>query len=324
MEETAILNHPPADKVCAQEQSFLCARCRNVMSGRSCNCGFSVPIVDGIHDFIANDPVRESVRREIEEWDVIVTEYATCRLKQERVISVPTYFAGLGEHRSARHMLPALRDLDLRGKVGIEVGGTGHSLAFMMRSGCTRLFHLEVSKETQRIAMQNLAPLPEIDRTQICYLNAPAECIPLPDNSVDFLMAFGTYHHTDRRRSIPEVHRILKPGGMFYLHDPYIGTALLPAKWITRVLRKPLGFEPGNDNPLSRSDLSLLKRYFPIHRYEIRNVLDVAAFLVRCVSPALARRMYRQETDLPGITSLAVDFLKGVLLFSGQKTTTQS
>jgi SAM-dependent methyltransferase len=323
MEETLTLNHPFVDKVSAKEQSFLCARCRTVMSGMNCRCGFSVPMVDGIHDFVSNDPACESLRREIEEWDVAVNDYDTCRLKEE-VVSVGAYFGGFGMHRSARRMLPALRELDLRDKVGIEVGGTGHSLAMMMRSGCTRLFHLEVSRETQRIAMQNLALLPEIDRTRICYLNAPAERIPLPDNSVDFLMAFGTYHHTDRRRSIPEIHRILKPGGMLYLHDPYIGTALLPAKWITRALRKPFGFEPGNDNPLSRSDLSLLKGHFRTNRYEIRNVLDAPAFLVRYMSPALARRMYRQETDLRGVTSLAVDFLKGVLLFSGQKSTTQS
>jgi SAM-dependent methyltransferase len=321
MEETAILNHPPADKV--DDQLFLCARCRIVMSGRNCRCGFSVPIEDGIHDFISNDPACECLRREIEEWDGAVAAYSTCRLMED-VVPVSTYFKGLGMHRSARHMLPALQELDLRGKVGMEVGGTGHSLAMMMRSGCASLFHLEVSKETQRIAMQNLAALPEADRTRICYLNAPAERIPLPDGSVDFLMAFGTYHHTDRRRSIPEIHRILKPGGMFYFHETYIGTALLPSKWITRALRKPFGFEPGNDNPLSRPDLSLLRRHFRINRYEIRNVLDAPAFLVRYASPALGRRMYRNETDLPGVTSLAVDFLKGILLFSGLKTTTQS
>jgi SAM-dependent methyltransferase len=320
MEETAILSHPLPDKV--GEQSFLCARCRTVMPGGNCRCGFSVPIVDGIHDFISHDPACECLRREIEVWDETVADYDTCRLREE-VVSVPAYFSGLGEHRSARHMLPALRELDLQGKVGIEVGGTGYSLAMMMRSGCTRLLHLEVSKETQRIAMQNLAGLPESDRTRICYLSAPAERIPLPDNSVDFLMAFGTYHHTDRRRSIPEIHRILKPGGMFFFNETYIGTALLPSKWITRALRKPFGFEPGNDDPLSRPDLALLKRHFPINRYEIRNVLDAPAFLVRYASPALARRMYRHETDLPGVTSLAVDFLKGVLFFSGKKTTTQ-
>jgi SAM-dependent methyltransferase len=317
MEDTAILSHPPTDRV--SEHSFLCARCRTVMSGRNCRCGFWVPIVDGIHDFISNDPACESLRHEIGLWDDTVADYDTCALK-DGVVSVSTYFDGFGMHRSARHMLPALKELDLRGKVGIEVGGTGHSLAMMMRSGCTSLFHLEVSRETQRIARQNLAALPEFDRTRISYLNAPAERIPLPDNSVDFLMAFGTYHHTERRQSIPEIRRILKPGGMFYFHETYIGTALLPSKWITRALRKPFGFEPGNDNPLSRPDLSLLKRQFPVNRYEIRNVLDAPAFLVRYASSSLARKMYRHETDLPGVTSLAVDFLKGILFFSGMKT----
>ena len=33
-----------------------------------------------------------------------------------------------------------------------------------------------------------------------------------------------------------------------------------------------------SDNPLGRQDLSLLKRHFPTTRYEIRNVLDAAAF----------------------------------------------
>jgi SAM-dependent methyltransferase len=217
-------------------------------------------------------------------------------------------------------MLPELQQLDLRGKVGIEVGGTGYSLALMLRSGCADLFHLEISKESQRIAMQNLSTLPESNGARIWYLNAPAERFPLPGNSVDFLMAFGTYHHTDRRRSIPEIHRILKPGGMFFLHDPYIGTALLPLKWITRAVRKPFGFEPGNDNPLSRPDPSLLKRLFPAHRYEIRNVLDAPAFLVRYASAALAAKMYRQEMDVAGVTPIAVDFLKGMLLFSGRKS----
>jgi SAM-dependent methyltransferase len=226
----------------------------------------------------------------------------------------------MGEHRSAARMLPELRDLDLSNKVGMEVGGTGHCLAMMMRTGCTSLFHLEVSRETQRIAMRNLAALPETDRARICYMTAPAERIPLPDNSIDFLISFGTYHHTDRRGSVPEIHRVLKPGGMFFLHEPYIGTTLQPLKWITRIIRKPFGFEPGNDDPLSRPDLALLKRFFPVNRYEIRNVLDLPAFLVRCVSPALARRMYRKETDVPFVTSLAVDFLKGILFFSGMKT----
>lgn len=289
------------------------------MSGLNCGCGFSVPIVDGIHDFITNDPACEGLRREIETWDAAVAKFETAKLKKH-IDTIPAYFRGLGEKRTARRMLPALREIDLRNKVGMEVGGTGHCLAKMMRSGCTSLLHLEVSKQTQRIAMQNLSLLPEAARAEVCYLSAPAERIPLCDNSVDFLMAFGTYHHTDRRRSVPEIHRVLKPGAMFFFQEAYVGTALIPFMQISRLIRKPFGFDPGNDNPLSRSDLAILKRYFPVNRYEIRNVLDVPAFLVRYGSSQLARKMYMIEVDIPGITPMAIDFLKGVLLFSGQKS----
>ncbi len=302
----------------AASLSFLCARCRQPMPGPECQCGFVAPFVDGIHDFISHDPACEDLRREIAFWDHSVAEYDTCKLGT--VVSVREYFSGLGKHRSAARMLRALRDLELRGKTALEVGGAGHALAMMMRSGCTNLFHLEVSRETQRVAMHNLAALPESDGARVSYLSAPAERIPLPDNSIDFLMAFGTYHHTDRRRSIPEIHRVLKPGGVFFLHETYIGTALLPGKWMTRAIRKPFGFEPGNDNPLSRPDIAFLKRHFPFHRYEIRNVLDAPAFVVRYISPRLAGRMYEAEVDLPVVTPVAVDFLKGILYFSGMKT----
>jgi ubiquinone/menaquinone biosynthesis C-methylase UbiE len=290
------------------------------MDDLRCACGFSVLMKDGIYDFISQDPACKSLREEIETWDRDVSAYDTHK-PRERIVSIQSYFQGLGEHRSARRMLRQLREIDLEGKTGLEVGGVGHALAMMLKSGCRELYHLEVSKESQRIAMRNLSLLDETSRTELCYLNAPAERIPLPDNSVDLLMSFGTYHHTDRRQSVPEIYRVLKPGGLFYFQEAYIGTMLLPVKWITRVLRRPLGFEPGNDNPLGRSDLRILKRYFPVNRFEIRNVLDVAAFGMRYLNRGLAHRMYKAEVDLPGVTTLAVGLLKGILVFSGQKTT---
>jgi len=299
---------------------FLCPRCRKLMPGLSCECGFSVPVVDGIYDFLAHDPASESLRDEILFWDTEVYSYDTHKPKA-RIDTVSSYFRGEGEHHSAAHMLPALAEMDLRGKFCLEVGGVGHCIAMMLKSGCTHLVHLEVSKESQRGAMRNLALLPETAGADICWLSAMAERIPLPDNTVDFLMAFGTYHHTDRRRAVPEIYRVLKPGGMFYFTEAWIGTVLQPLKWITRAIRKPLGFNPGNDNPLGRADLAILKRNFPEHRFEIRYVLDAPAFLVRYLIPPLGKRMYQIEVDVPGVTTVAVDFLKGVLLFSGRKST---
>jgi SAM-dependent methyltransferase len=42
-----------------------------------------------------------------------------------------------------------------------------------------------------------------------------AEDIPLPDGSVDAVVAAQSYHWFDRQRAHPEVARVLRPGGVF-------------------------------------------------------------------------------------------------------------
>jgi SAM-dependent methyltransferase len=218
-------------------------------------------------------------------------------------------------------MLPELRTLDLSDKVGMEVGGTGHGLSVMHRSNCRNMIHMEVSKETQRIAQENLAPMLAERPADITYINSPAERIPLQDASVDFLIAFGTYHHTDRQYSVPEIKRILKPGGLFFIHEAYIGGALGPFKWASRQIRTRWGsFEPGNDNPLGLRDIIRLKRLFPRSHYAVRHPGDILGFIVRMFNPKLAHRIYSAEVDLPGVTAISTLLLKGVLFFSGKKS----
>jgi SAM-dependent methyltransferase len=42
---------------------------------------------------------------------------------------------------------------------------------------------------------------------------APAEEIPLPDASVDAAFAGQAFHWFDRERALPELHRVVRPGG---------------------------------------------------------------------------------------------------------------
>lgn len=42
---------------------------------------------------------------------------------------------------------------------------------------------------------------------------APAESIPLPDESVDAAFAGQAYHWFDRERALPELQRVIRPGG---------------------------------------------------------------------------------------------------------------
>jgi SAM-dependent methyltransferase len=64
-------------------------------------------------------------------------------------------------------------------------------------------------------------------------LEAPAESISLPDESVDAAFAGQAYHWFDRERAVPELHRVIRPSG---------GLALLWNWWDER---DPLQLELG-------------------------------------------------------------------------------
>ncbi len=312
------LDHRPA-AVPPVSGAYLCPQCRQPLAALRCGpCGLTVESDSGILDFISCNPSHRALQEEVDYWDEHVEEFPTCRLRKH-TDTVQDYFRGKSFNKSAHRMLPELKDIDLRDKTCMEVGGTGHSLAMMLRSGCKDLYHVEVSKQTQRIAQQNIRQLSFGHDAKIRYLCSPAESIPLPDDTLDLVMAFGTYHHTKRPESLIEVHRVLKPGGIVYLHECYIGPVLTPAKVVTRALRRPWGFEPGNDDPLRLTDVWSLKRLFPRHHFELRNVLDPLGFLLRYIHQPAAEKVYRQELDLPGVTPVASVFSKGCLFFSGKK-----
>jgi SAM-dependent methyltransferase len=64
-------------------------------------------------------------------------------------------------------------------------------------------------------------------------LEGPVESIPLPDESVEAAFAGQAYHWFDRERALPELHRVLGPGG---------GLALLWNWWDERdPLQRELG-----------------------------------------------------------------------------------
>ncbi|MGE4157740.1 MAG: class I SAM-dependent methyltransferase, partial [Planctomycetota bacterium] len=54
-----------------------------------------------------------------------------------------------------------------------------------------------------------------------CFAVAPAEHIPLPDASVDVVLAIHVLEHvSDRAKALAEVARVLKPGGLAFLEVP--------------------------------------------------------------------------------------------------------
>src|SRR5688572_23048095 len=54
-----------------------------------------------------------------------------------------------------------------------------------------------------------------------------AEKLRYPDNSFDRAIGFAILHHLDLGLAIPELHRVLKPGGMAFFAEPLSGNPFI-------------------------------------------------------------------------------------------------
>jgi SAM-dependent methyltransferase len=119
------------------------------------------------------------------------------------------------------------------------------------------------------VALEPGAPMLHQLRTAVPEakaLEAPAESIPLPDESVDAAFAGQAYHWFDRELAVPELHRVIRSGG---------GLALLWNWWderdpLQRELGPIVGF--GGHRPFAEDGLPAA----PWFREVARTVVDSA------------------------------------------------
>jgi SAM-dependent methyltransferase len=89
-----------------------------------------------------------------------------------------------------------------------DVGaGTGLSSEPFLRLGCT-VFAIEPNDEMRTAAEDRLGDLPGFHAVA-----ARAEDTGLPDDSVDLIVAGQSFHWFDGEAALPELRRILRPGG---------------------------------------------------------------------------------------------------------------
>lgn len=102
--------------------------------------------------------------------------------------------------------LPLRRVLDLG-------AGTGKLTRQLVAAGAD-VVAVEPGEEMRRVLRREVPAVEALAGT--------AESIPLPDGSVDAITAAQAYHWFDAERALPEMHRVLRPGG---------GVALLWNEW---------------------------------------------------------------------------------------------
>ena len=102
-----------------------------------------------------------------------------------------------------------------RGHRMLEIGvGGGVDFSGWVRNGANAtgvdLTEAGVRMTRERLERQSADP------AAFRLLVGDAENLAFPDNSFDFVYSWGVLHHSpDTRRAFREVHRVLKPGGLF-------------------------------------------------------------------------------------------------------------
>ena len=115
-------------------------------------------------------------------------------------------FTGAGNPQPFVDAEPGESVLDLGCGAGLDL------FLYAQKVGPTgRLYGLDLAEPMLEKARTNLRTL-GVDNVQ--WLHAPADAIPLPDNSVDLVTANGIYNLSpDKDRVMREVARVLRPGG---------------------------------------------------------------------------------------------------------------
>ncbi len=181
------------------------------------------------------------------------------------------------------YYLPFLNLEAMRGQRVLEIGlGSGFSLHRIAEVAET-CYGLDLSANTLALNQAR-------DRhfRLGCHLvQASATNIPLADNSLDFVVSVGCLHHIpDIQQAIDEIHRILKPQGIFrgmvynrhsYRYQVYIPvTRRFGTRWRGKTAQDCVNeMYDGSDNPYgvvySRSEISSLLRRFEMIDFQIQN-----------------------------------------------------
>jgi SAM-dependent methyltransferase len=127
------------------------------------------------------------------------------------------------------------------------------------------------------IAARTVRALTEYD-PDLTVKVASITAIPYPDESLDGVLAIGTLEYVDGKvpDALREAHRVLRPGGIFFIEVPIISslrrTFYIPLKRLEKLFKQGQGRKPTFSNYL-------------FDHQELRHMLTAAGFKVLEVRP---------------------------------------
>ncbi len=195
--------------------------------------------------------------------------------------------------------------------------GAGTGLSTVLWSGrAATVTALEPAAGMREVAIERVGGLP--DATRFTVRDASAEVTGLPDECADIVTASQALHWFDADRALPEIARILRPGGVFAAYDcqwpptvhPLADAAyteadrLIRAAEVSRGLRPPYAAKQDHLRRLRESGLFRFATEVAVHSVEPGDA-DRLVALARSQGGAVALAAAGVLDSELGLTELA-------------------
>lgn len=142
----------------------------------------------------------------------------------------------------------------LRGKRVLEIGaGLGEASIYFALQGAD-----VTSTDISPLMVEKVRLLAARYSVHVDTIVSTAESLNVPENYFDFVYVANTIHHVPDRSSLfSQIHRALKPGGMFISYDPLAYNPIINVyRRMATSVRTP------DESPLTTADLRLARKYF--------------------------------------------------------------
>ena len=174
-----------------------------------------------------------------------------------------------------------------KGKIFLDYAcGYGGYAVQACKSGASLSLGFDLSKVSIDSAILNAHDQGLLidEKNGISFFQADAEDTRLPDASIDRILCSGMLHHVDLSYALPEMRRILKPGGKILAVE---ALDYNPAIKLYRMLTPDMRTEWEKAHILSLKDLKFASRFFEIENIKFWHVLGYISGKIPFLFPFL-------------------------------------